>query len=217
MDSLIFSNNPMTNGCECIVCVIAEKDSEDQINEMHNVFRPGQVVAVTDEKNLPVYPDLDALVQDTIEATFNPDIDRTCHFDLGDIEDLYLFRATLLGDATSTAIKSVFTAKAILIGEPYDMVPIRTEIRLKAAKYGKKLIEGQKSARELQKEEELKDIDYNGIMDKFDLGSMLGGAFGGDNNNSNLDIGFADDFSVNFDPPINDGDEDDNPDIIDAE
>ena len=176
MDSLVFSNNPMTNGCKCLVCAICEEDDElSRQTELNKVFKPGAVVAVEEEKELPVYPDLDAIIQDTIEATFNPDIDKTCHFDLGDIDNLYIFNAMLLGDASSTAIPSVFTAKACIIGDALDMVPIRTEIRLKAAKYGKTLIEGQKSARELQKEEEAKNIDYTDIMNKFNLGNMMNG------------------------------------------
>ena len=176
MDTLVFSNNPMTNGCKCLVCAICEEDDElSRQAELNKVFKPGAVVAVEEEKELPVYPDLDAIVQDTIEATFNPDIDKTCHFDLGDIDNLYIFNAMLLGDATPTAIKSVFTAKACIIGDALDMAPIRTEIRLKAAKYGKTLIEGQKSARELQKEEERANINYEDIMNQFNLGNMMDG------------------------------------------
>jgi len=190
MDNIIFSNNPMVNGCECIVCVIIDNDNEIQKMEMGNIFRAGQVVAVTDERNLPVYPDIDSIVNDTIEATFNPDIDKTCHFDLGDVDDLYMFKAVLLGDATSTAIKSVYTAKAVLISEPIDMVPIRTEIKLKAAKYGKKVDENNMSARKLQIE---KDLDYraNKVMQHVDFDEMF---YGQDMSR----IEFAEDFSVDL-------------------
>ena len=190
MDTIILSNNPMLNGCECIVCVIIDDDNEIQKMEMGDIFRAGQVVAVTDERNLPVYPSIDAIINDTIEATFNPDIDRTCHFDLGDVDDLYMFKAVLLGDATSTAIKSVYTAKAVLISEPIDMVPIRTEIKLKAAKYGKTAAEDGKSARKLQIE---KDLDYRAekIMKNVDFDEMF---YGQDMSR----IEFAEDFSVDL-------------------
>lgn len=175
MNEIVFSKNPMTNSSECYVCVLCDVTKLSDKMEMDKIFAPGMVVAVTTEKELPVYPDLDAIVQDTIEATFNPDIDKTFHFDLGDVDQLFIFKAMLLGDATHTANPTVFTAKACLIGEALDMPPIRTEIKLKAAKFGKTLLEGQKSAREKQKETEKSNIDISSIMDKFNLGGMMNG------------------------------------------
>ena len=152
--TIVSSDNPMKAGNECFLCIIcAATDVENQAI-LSQYFAPGMVVANSPDKELPVYPSMDNIVRDTIEATFNPDIDKTMHFDLGDIEDLNIFRVKLITDANRTSTGLVYTVNAVMIMERMDMVPIKTEIKLKAVKYGKTLDPNTMSASRKQKYEQ---------------------------------------------------------------
>ena len=159
LNPIVGSDNPMKAGCECYFCLICKDTDLENKALMAQYFSPGNIVANSPDKELPVYPNLDNIIRDTIEATFNPDIDKTMHFDLGDVDDLHIFKAKLLVDANSTSTGLVFTVNACQILEKLDMVPIRTEMRLKAIKYGKTIDPDAMSASEKQK------YDQSGITD----------------------------------------------------
>lgn len=159
LNPIVSSDNPMKAGCECFFCLICKETDLENTALMNQYFAPNSIVANSPDKELPVYPSLDNIVRDTIEATFNPDIDKTMHFDLGDVDDLHIFRARLLVDANATCTGLVYTVNACQIIEKMDMVPIRTEIRLKAVKYGKTIDIDSMSASEKQK------YDQSGLTD----------------------------------------------------
>ena len=152
--NIVSSDNPMKAGNECFLCILCASDDVENQAILSQYFAPGMVVANSPDKELPVYPSMDNIVRDTIEATFNPDIDKTMHFDLGDLEDLNIFRVKLITDANRTSSGLVYTVNAVMIMERMDMVPIKTEIKLKAVKYGKTLDPNTMSASRKQKYEE---------------------------------------------------------------
>ena len=152
--NIVSSDNPMKAGNECFLCILCAADDVENQAILSQYFAPGMVVANSPDKELPVYPSMDNIVRDTIEATFNPDIDKTMHFDLGDLEDLNIFRVKLITDANRTSSGLVYTVNAVMIMERMDMVPIKTEIQLKAVKYGKTLDPNTMSASRKQKYEE---------------------------------------------------------------
>lgn len=152
--NIVSSDNPMKAGNECFLCILCAADDVENQAILSQYFAPGMVVANSPDKELPVYPSMDNIVRDTIEATFNPDIDKTMHFDLGDLEDLNIFRVKLITDANRTSSGLVYTVNAVMIMERMDMVPIKTEIKLKAVKYGKTLDPNTMSASRKQKYEE---------------------------------------------------------------
>lgn len=152
--NIVSSDNPMKAGNECFLCILCAADDVENQAILSQYFAPGMVVANSPDKELPVYPSMDNIVRDTIEATFNPDIDKTMHFDLGDLEDLNIFRVKLITDANRTSTGLVYTVNAVMIMERMDMVPIKTEIKLKAVKYGKTLDPNTMSASRKQKYEE---------------------------------------------------------------
>ena len=152
--NIVSSDNPMKAGNECFLCILCAADDVENQSILSQYFAPGMVVANSPDKELPVYPSMDNIVRDTIEATFNPDIDKTMHFDLGDLEDLNIFRVKLITDANRTSSGLVYTVNAVMIMERMDMVPIKTEIKLKAVKYGKTLDPNTMSASRKQKYEE---------------------------------------------------------------
>lgn len=152
--TIVSSDNPMKAGNECFLCILCAADDVENQAILSQYFAPGMVVANSPDKELPVYPSMDNIVRDTIEATFNPDIDKTMHFDLGDLEDLNIFRVKLITDANGTSTGLVYTVNAVMIMERMDMVPIKTEIKLKAVKYGKTLDPNTMSASRKQKYEE---------------------------------------------------------------
>ena len=154
LNNVVSSTNPMKQGDICYLCIICDEGSIKDMATLHEYFAPGRIVASDPDKELPVYPDLNCIVRDTIEATFNPDIDKTMHFDLGDVDSLHIFKVKLLVDANSTFSALVYTANACIIGEKLDMAPIRTEIKLKAIKYGKEFDTDKLSASQKQKYEE---------------------------------------------------------------
>ena len=152
--NIVSSDNPMKAGNECFLCILCAADDVENQAILSQYFAPGMVVANSPDKELPVYPSMDNIGRDTIEATFNPDIDKTMHFDLGDLEDLNIFRVKLITDANRTSTGLVYTVNAVMIMERMDMVPIKTEIKLKAVKYGKTLDPNTMSASRKQKYEE---------------------------------------------------------------
>lgn len=161
----------MSNGDLCLICVVADDmENLQELSDIYAMFSPGNIVTANDHRILPVYPDLDAVVRDTLDANFNSSIDKTCHFDTGDIDNLFIFEGMLLGDAEPTSSPDVFTARACLINGMLDMDQIRTELRLKAIKFGKMNPEGQLSAYHLQKiNDPDDDPDYQSILEKYDM------------------------------------------------
>ena len=110
--NIVSSDNPMKAGNECFLCILCAADDVENQAILSQYFAPGMVVANSPDKELPVYPSMDNIVRDTIEATFNPDIDKTMHFDLGDLEDLNIFRVKLITDANRTSSGLVYTVNA---------------------------------------------------------------------------------------------------------
>ena len=85
-------------------------------------------------------------------------------------ENLLIYHCTVLGDAEPTSSSDVFTAKACIVNGMLDMDQIRTELRLKAIKYGKMIPEGQLSAYHYQQENEpAEEPDYQHILEKYDM------------------------------------------------
>lgn len=171
MDPVIITPyNPMKNDCRCLACALVDVNNAQELAELYSMFSPGNIITSNENRELPVYPDLDSLVKDIIEADFNNDIDKTYHFDMGDIDNLFIFEVSLLGDASPTSKYGVYIAKAFIVLGMLDIDQIRTELRLKALSMGKMPQDGNKTAWETQKEEHPdEEPDYNSILEKYDM------------------------------------------------
>lgn len=154
LNNLVTSTNPMKAGDECFLCVLCKESKLKDVQLLKEYYALGRIIANNADNELPVYPDLDCIIRDTIEATFNPDIDKTMHFDLGDVDDLHIFKVKLLVDANPTFSKLVYTVNACIVGPELDMAPIRTEMKLKGIKYGKQFDTDSLSAAQKQRYEQ---------------------------------------------------------------
>lgn len=124
---------------EGLVLVAFMKPEPIDRDEFFKVVKAGSVIAVDDNKNLPVYCSVTDFVQDVIESDFNPDVDKTLHFTSADLNNIVLWKVKPLGDLAPTGSRCVKLAMAVLLMAPMNMDAIRTEVRLNAAKYGKEL------------------------------------------------------------------------------
>lgn len=120
----------------CALVVFFKPNIGDE-HEFKNIVKPGNVIAVDDDKNLPVYPTMFDFITDVIESDFNPDIDRTLHFTSEDLPNIVVWKCKVLGDLRDTAHSTIKLAYAIMLLNPMNMDQIRADIRLQAAKYGK--------------------------------------------------------------------------------
>lgn len=114
-------------------------NEECDLREMKEKIKPGSVLAVDDDRNLPVYPSIDDFVIDVVESDFNPDIDKTLHFTSADLDDIIVWSCKPLGELRDTAHFTVKLAYAVLLLGPINMEPLKVEIKLKAAKYAKNI------------------------------------------------------------------------------
>lgn len=167
--------NYLENGSKCLICVVVDDmNNIQELSDIYAMFDVGNVVTANDKRILPVYPNLDAVIRDTLDANFNSSIDKSWHFDAGDIDNLIIFECTLLGDATATDSPDVFIAKACAIDGMCNMDQIRDQLKTKAIKFG--LIDPEdknqdkKSAYKEHKEKEPEDEpDYQHILQKYDM------------------------------------------------
>ena len=141
MGDIIIPNAPVPifedkieEGCALVAFI---KPSIGDEHEFKKIVAPNNVIAVDDDKNLPVYPSMQDFIIDVIESDFNPDIDRTLHFTSEDLPNIVVWKCKVLGDLRDTAHSTIKLALAIQLLNPMNMERIRADIRLQAAKYGK--------------------------------------------------------------------------------
>lgn len=106
------------------------------VSEFQKVVKEGSVIAVDDDKNLPIYPSMRDFITDVIESDFNPDIDRTLHFTSEDLNNIIVWKCKPLGDLRDTAHDTIKLAYAIMLISPMNMDQIRADIKLTAAGMG---------------------------------------------------------------------------------
>lgn len=106
------------------------------VSEFQKVVKEGSVIAVDDDKNLPIYPSMRDFITDVIESDFNPDIDRTLHFTSEDLNNIIVWKCKPLGDVRDTAHDTIKLAYAIMLLSPMNMDQIRADIKLTAASMG---------------------------------------------------------------------------------
>lgn len=106
-------------------------------SDFNKMVKPGNVLAVDDDKNLPIYPSMRDFILDVIESDFNPDIDRTLHFLSEDLPNIQVWKCKPLGDLRDTAHSTIKLAYAIMLLEPLNMDQLQADVKLAGAKYGK--------------------------------------------------------------------------------
>ena len=138
MGDILLPDILSVNRIEEGLCLVAfEKPDEYGKDEFNRIVKEGAVIAVDDDKNLPVYPSMNDFILDVIESDFNPDIDRTLHFTSEDLNDIIVWKCKPLGDLRDTAHSTIKLAYAIMLMAPMNMEQIRADVKLAGAKYGK--------------------------------------------------------------------------------
>ena len=145
--SPIVFEDTLEEGCALVAFL---KPSACDCSEFINIVKPNNVIAVDDDKNLPVYPSVTDFIYDVVESDFNPDIDKTLHFTSEDLPNIVVWKCKVLGDLRDTAHSTIKLAYAIMLLSPMNMERLRADIKLAAAKYGKPI--------EKENEESISDI-----------------------------------------------------------